>query len=198
MAAPPAPGAALLPAQDYPPWSDLAAVMAALGELNGFDACTALRRPRAGCARGARWPCCLVKEIPRQQQGRGARSPFIFGIEKRGYVLVRAQVRRPGWPQCRDGPLPVWLHRWVVSAPPLLFATHACDDPRCVAAAHIAPATCASNNDDTAKRQRRTSRRDQHRLEAAERQAARAAPPPGQVHQSGGEFQPESRFRIPG
>ena len=165
----------------FPPDEDLSKVLEAVCALNGFEPANVLKNCRGGARlNAARWPCCVVEELPAQPRHRDApRNPFTFGQEADGYVLVRAERPRTGWPLSKRGqPLPIRLHRWVSKTRPDLFATHACDDPRCIAASHICPATVAENNKDTAKRKRRRIRQPARQKAAAQQQAERRAPAP--------------------
>lgn len=103
--------------------------------------------------------CAHVNHLPTRVKGEDD-GAFIFGMERDGYILVRPRGDScPSWPVVGGGvPAPVRLHRWLADVPAHLLTRHKCDDPSCVARAHLEAGTATDNQLDRQRKRRRIER----------------------------------------
>jgi len=94
-------------------------------------------------------PCCTVCNT---DAGDG---PFVFGVDSKGYILVRARSALPHWPAGRDGSLlPIRLTRWLTEAGRGVVCRHACDRPSCIRLSHLILGSQGDNQSDAKRRKR--------------------------------------------
>ena len=110
-------------------------------------------------ALGQETACAHVHLLPRRVRGEED-GTYIFGKCRDGYIVVRPRGRScPSWPVVRGGvPAPVRLHRWLADVPAYMLTRHKCDDPSCVARAHLQAGTATDNQLDRQRKRRRIER----------------------------------------
>ena len=136
----------------YPPriWLELAIQLLAEQPGNDFSPLDVLDLNTGVCTRRA--PCCHVRET-----STGSPSLY-FGREEKGYVVVSPAMAIEGWPTSDGGRLlPIRLARWILGAGDWQVARHTCDNPSCIARAHLVSGAQSENLADAIARGRRQS-----------------------------------------
>ena len=139
----------------YPPSPVLELALSELSQGQGWTTQAALATRRTASARRA-LPCCLVQEAPKTRSD----ASFYYGIESAGYPIASE----------RGGGVPIRIARWLLRCKPGDVARHTCDQPRCVALAHLEIGDQGDNLADAIRRQRRR------------RPRSPCAPPPNTRH----------------
>ena len=183
-------------AMAYPPERELRAAVRALAAmpLNNFSAAQVLARARQHLS-GQRVTCALVQELP--PPGAGGVDAVDFGVDSDGYIILSPRCSRRAWPCTPHGtPAPVRLHRWLGGVGAGLHGRHVCDNPSCIARAHIRSGTARENLRDQYERDRRTARPTTG--ERPGREPAATSPPRPLVRLSEAKESRETRFCVAG
>ena len=145
---------------EYPPdaLADLAVSILGALEGNNFDVATTLSAaPSSTRAVRATRGCSVVCQLP--EAPLAVDTPFYFGKDAHGYILVSPRGENTTWPSTRCGRLrPIRLTRWLVRAPPGAVVRHTCDSPSCIRVSHLVPSSQAANMADSVRRGRRRAR----------------------------------------
>ena len=162
--------------RDYPPQSELKAVLKAVCSKNSFSLEELLSSSSALASPAQKADCLRVTQVPVRPVGGINRARWWFGIDSDGYIMVvaRTPAAKRVWPQTKAGAaLPVRLHRWMANVRPGGQTLHSCDDPTCICRAHMSPGTRSTNAADCWRRLRREPRPPSSPI-----QTPRAQPPP--------------------